>query len=181
MPMQEPTRKFLSSLRTNPSIRSEIKAPFGKTLLYAGSGKWQQIKWIKDFDQQRIEWLSDFDTAVREKKILPEILVDVKTPGQPFPNLLAWAEDLDKLIPKKENGWFAWRSLSGLFAANAKGPVSFLVGSGISKAEKVFAATEVAVLARNPNVDPITKDALAYYQRCIQTKTADINFGFIHG
>ena len=71
--------------------------------------------------------------------------------------------------------------MSGIFAANAVGPVSFYVGSGINKKDKVFAATEIPVLLRNPNVDALTKDVLAYYQRCVQNKQQGINFGFISG
>jgi hypothetical protein len=44
---------------------------------------------------------------------------------------------------------------------------------------KVFASTEVRALMKNPNVDPVAKDLLAYYERCVATKAADINVGFI--
>ena len=59
------------------------------------------------------------------------------------------------------------------------GPCRFRIGSGVHAAQKVFAATEASVLSRNPNVDPTTKDLIAYFQRCIQSKQADINLGFI--
>ncbi len=71
--------------------------------------------------------------------------------------------------------------LSGLFAANAEGAVSFWVGSKVTKTDKVFAATEVAVLSRNPRIDATTRDLLAYFQRCIQSKQPNINLGFIAG
>ena len=74
-------------------------------------------------------------------------------------------------------------SLSGIFASNAIGAVSFQVGSEVSQ-KKVFAMTEVSVLARNPRVDPLTKELLAYFQRCIHTRQTDIiniNVGFIAG
>ena len=45
--------------------------------------------------------------------------------------------------------------------------------------QNVFAATEIDVLLRNPHVDATTKDLLAYFKRCIQSKQADINLGFI--
>jgi len=45
------------------------------------------------------------------------------------PNLLAWAQDLDHLERWRENGFIAWRALSGVFAANEVRAVSFSVGS----------------------------------------------------
>jgi len=71
--------------------------------------------------------------------------------------------------------------LSGIYASKAIGSVSFYIGSGVSKSNKVFAATEIPVLLRNPHVDPVTKDILSYYQRCIQSGQTAINFGFIGG
>lgn len=95
--------------------------------------------------------------------------------------MLAWAKSLDALVPWKDNGFIAWRALSGIFAANAVGAVSFNIGSGITTEDKVFAATEVPVLARNPNVDPMTKDILAYYQRCIRDGRSNMNFAYYAG
>jgi hypothetical protein len=43
----------------------------------------------------------------------------------------------------------------------------------------VFAATEVPVLLRNPNVDSVTKDLLAYFQRCIKSRQPHVDLGFI--
>ena len=68
---------------------------------------------------------------------------------------------------------------SPFFAANAVGAVSFCIGSRVRPEEKVFAATEIPVLLRNPNVDVLTKDVLAYYLRCMQTHQADMNMGLI--
>src|SRR3712207_8875694 len=50
--------------------------------------------------------------------------------------------------------------------------------SGVTK-EKVLASTEIGVLARNPNVDPVSLEAIRYIQDCIRMKRADINFGFL--
>jgi hypothetical protein len=72
-----------------------------------------------------------------------------------------------------------WRALSGIFAANAEGAVSFQIGSGVTPQRKVFAANEVAVLARNSKVDATTSDLVAYYQRCIASGQPDINTGFM--
>ena len=57
--------------------------------------------------------------------------------------------------------------------------MSFQIGSGITVDQKVFAATEASVLSRNPNVDETTKDLLAYFQRCIQSKNPNINIGLM--
>ena len=69
--------------------------------------------------------------------------------------------------------------ISGIFAANAIGAVSFQIGSDVGRANKVFAATELNVLQRNPNVDARTKDLLAYYQRRIRHDPSAVDFGFI--
>jgi len=109
------------------------------------------------------------------------VLARIQVRGAPHSNLLAWAQALDTQQPWAENGFIAWRALSGIFAANAVGAVSFAIGSPVSAANKVFAATEVSVLARNPNVDATTRDLVAYFQRCIQTRQDHINVGFIAG
>jgi hypothetical protein len=44
---------------------------------------------------------------------------------------------------------------------------------------KVFAATELPVLLRNRAVDPLTRDLLAYYDRCLKSGQSGINTGFI--
>ena len=71
-----------------------------------------------------------------------------------------------------------WRALSGIFAANATGKVSFWIGGGVNES-KVFVVTELKVLLRNPHVDPVVKDLLEYYLRCVQNKNPDMNVGFI--
>ncbi len=58
------------------------------------------------------------------------------------------------------------------------------IGSGVQRRQpdednKVFAATEIAVLARNPNIDPTARDVLAYYQRCLLQGQTNMNFGYI--
>jgi hypothetical protein len=173
MPLQQPTKDFLRYLQQNPSVRAQIRAAPGKTLLYAGGffkPVWQEIAAQKRSSRQ-----------LADKELLPDVLARIKTPGSVHPTLLAWAQDLDRLEPLRENGFIAWRALSGIFAANAVGAVSFCVGSPVTKETKVFAATEVAVLARNPNVDANTRDLVAYFQRCVQSGQPDINAGFIAG
>lgn len=173
MPMATRTRALLRYLHDNAATQAAIAAPPDKALLYAGNffgPVWQEIEALRRTSPQ-----------VAEKVLLPDVLARVQLPGQAFPNLLAWAKDIDNLMPWKENGFIVWRALSGIFAANAVGVVSFYIGSGVTRDEKVFAATELAVLSRNPNIDSMTRDMLSYYQRCVQTKQADINVGFVGG
>mgnify|MGYP001793073701 CR=1 FL=1 len=115
------------------------------------------------------------------KKMLPEVLSGIRLAGAPYPNLLDWAMALDAFPPWKENGVTVWRALSGIFAANAVGTVSICIGSGIKKADKVLAATELPVLLRNQTVDLVTKDILQYYQRCLQQGQSTIDFGYMAG
>jgi hypothetical protein len=176
--LQPPTREFLRFLHDNPSIRNRIRAAPDKTLLYAG--KFFEAAWVEICDLKRK--MPQF----ADKEILPDVLGRIPVVGRPSSNLLEWVISLEKLVPWEKNAFIAWRALSGLYAANAAGAVSFYIGSGISK-DKIFAANEVAVLSRNPNIDALTKEVLAYYQDILRTKQvdlgtiADINFGFIRG
>lgn len=171
MSLLPPTKQFLAFLRANPAIRARIAAPANATLLYAGNffgPMWREVERLK---------LTNPEVAA--KHVLPEVLARIQTPGQPQPTLLAWAKALDSLVPWQENGFIIWRALSGIFASNAVGMVSFAIGSDIHASQKVFAATELPVLLRNPQVAPLTKDVLAYYQRCAQQGQQAVNFGFI--
>jgi hypothetical protein len=109
---------------------------------------------------------------------LPEVLATIAMPGQPYSNLLVWAKALDNLQPWRENGFIAWRALSGIYASNAVGAVSFQVGSGIDKT-KVLAATEIPVLLRNASIDPLTRNIVEYYQRCIRLGQPAVNLGLM--
>jgi hypothetical protein len=173
MPLLQPTKAFLSFLQKNPAVRARIQAAPNSTLLYAGN--FFKPVWME------LEQLKRTNRDVASKTLLPEVLATIATPGQAYPTLLAWAKALDTQAPWKENGFIAWRALSGIFASNASGTVSFYIGSNITKAEKVFAATELPVLLRNPNVDAVTKDVLAYYERCIKSGETALNFGFLGG
>ncbi len=173
MALQQPVKEFLRFLQQNPDLRMRIAAPPGCTLLYAGEffrPVWQELAQLRALHPE-----------LAAKRLLPDVLAQIATPGQAAPNLLAWAKSLDHLAPWSENGFVAWRALSGIYASNAVGAVSFYVGSGISRASKVFAATEVPVLLRNANVDAVTKDLLGYYQRCVQSGQSAVNLGFIAG
>ena len=171
MTLQAPTKDFLSFLRLHPEIRNQIRAAPGRTLLYAGSFFKPMWKEIADYKRAHPE--------VADKQMLPDVLTRITAPGTGYFSLLAYVQDVERQVPWQPDGFTTWRALSGIFAANATGPVSFQIGSGVHAAQKVFAATEASVLSRNPNVDPTTKDLIAYFQRCIQSKHADINLGFI--
>ena len=167
------TKALLVFLRKNPSVRAQISALPGATILYAGQliqPAWKEIEEMRKSMPQ-----------LETKKTLPDVLGSIRLPGQPFDNLLLWAKSLDSLSPWEHNGFIGWRALSGIFASNAAGAVSFVVGSGVFRATKVFAATEISVLARNPKVDEITRDLLAYYQNCIAAKRSDLCVSYIAG
>jgi len=169
MPLKPETKDFLVFLQKNPAIRSQIRAAPGKTLLYAGrffKPMWQEIEDLKRANPQL--W---------DKQTLPDVLSRIAVPG--FANLLLWVKHLESRVPWTPDGFTLWRALSGIFAANAVGAVSFQVGSGVKADEKVFAATEIYVLARNPNIDATTRDLLEYYLRCVKNKNADLNIGFM--
>lgn len=171
MGFQPATKQFLSFLQKHPEIRHQIRAAPGRTLLYAGSFFKPIWKEIADYKRAHPE--------VADKQMLPDVLGRIPLPGTRYVSLLAYVEDLEHQVPWQPDGFTVWRALSGIFASNATGAVSFQIGSGVEAGTKVFAATEASVLARNPNVDGTTKDLLAYFQRCIQTKQANINLGFI--
>ena len=173
MPLLNQTKELLVYLQKNPAVRARIGARTDATMLYAGEfirPMWQEMHHLKLTNP-----------AAASKQLLPDVLAGIQTPGQQHPTLLAWAKALDSLLPWKENGFIAWRALSGIYASNARGSVSFAIGSKVTRSEKVFAATELSVLLRNPNLDANTRDILAYYQRCIQNGVENVNFGFVGG
>jgi hypothetical protein len=171
MVLQPPTQELLSYLQSHPEIRRQIRAAPDKTLVYAGyffKPMWKEIADLK----HRYPEVADKDT-------LPDVLKRIPVPGTSHSNLLAYVQDVEQKVPWKPDGFTLWKELSALYASGAKGAVSFQIGSGVSPSAKVFAATEVDALLSNPDVDPTTKDMLAYYQRCIQMGQTDINVGFI--
>lgn len=170
MPLQQATKDLLGYLRKHPRVRSSIRAGRDRTLLYAGSffaPIWQEI------NRQKLR-----DARLADLQTLPDLLERVQVPDSPHAHLLAWAQALDAQQPWADNGFIVWRALSGIFAANAVGAVSFAVGSSVTARTKVFAATEMSVLARNPNVDANTHELVAYFQRCIRSGQSQINLGF---
>jgi len=172
MPLMPTAREFLTFLQQNPEVRARIAAPPDATLLYAGDffkPVWKELEALK----RQNPWIAS-------KKMLPDVLAAIPISGRPHENLLAWAESPGIVEPWKDNGFIVWRALSGIYASNARGAVSFCVGSDVTKS-KVFAVTEVAVLARNPHIAPLTRDMLAYYQRCIRSGHTNVNVGYLAG
>lgn len=112
-------------------------------------------------------------------EILPEALARVPMPTPPHASLQAYVDTVVAQVPRNPDHFTLWRALSGIFAHNAIGRVSCYIGSKVDPTTKVFAATEVSVLLRNPNIDETTRDLLAYYQRCIRRGETGINVGFL--
>jgi hypothetical protein len=173
MALQPQTRELFVFLRRNRAVRDRIAAGPHATIIY--SGQILKPAW-KEVADMKLRY-----PALSGRKTLPEVLQSISLVGHPFPNLLEWAKSLDSMLPWRENGFLVWRALSGIFASNAVGAVSFVVGFGITHVDKVFAVTEVPVLLRNPRVDATTRNLLEYYQRCIAERRADIGVGFIPG
>jgi len=172
MTMQQPVRDLLIFLQKHPAVRLRIRAAPNRTLLYAGT--FFRPMWKTTDDANRS------CPSGAAKETLPDVLARISLEGQVSPTLLAWVKELDILEPWDQNGFIVWRALSGIFASNAVGAVSFSVGSGVDRS-KVFAATELAVLLRNPRIDGVTRDVLAYYQRCLLSKNPGMNFGVVIG
>lgn len=173
MRLHSDIKELLKFLQKNPVIRNKISAKPNKTLLYAGNTFGAPV-WMRIKEDHRNYGLS------YGKTILPDALENIYLTGKPYKNLLEWANKLDEIKPWDKNGYIIWRALSGIFASNAIGAVSFMIWGGVLKSElKVFATTEVSVLNRNPLIDNVTKDILQYYLRCVENNQSDINFSII--
>ena len=176
--LHEQTKQFLSYLRRTPLARARICAPKDGTLLYSGKmmcNAWQEIAQLKERGE-----LPGLYT-------LPDVLASISVPETGHTSLLRYTEATCKIVPWEDDGFIIWRALSGIFASQARGRVSFYIGSGISSdnsdvaRRKVFAVTELPVLARNPHIDTLTRDVLGYYQRCVENRNHAMSFSFIGG
>lgn len=182
MALLPPAQAFLRYLHANPQVRGRIRAGTDRTLLYSGfihaptalAGVMAKPMW------KELQDLKASLDNLQDKDILTDVLVTVPAPGTPHATLLAYVQTVEAALPPGSKDVFEiWKALSGIFAANAVGKVSFLIGHGVDPGEKVFAATEIAILLRNPNVDPATKDMLAYYDRCIKQGSFDIGVSLV--
>lgn len=176
--LQAETKQFLRYLQNHPELRTRICAPENRTLLYAGKlirNAWQELVAAKG----RPEFA--------ELCILPEVLSSVPAPNSGHDSLHTYVQAVCAKVPWEDDGFTLWRALSGIFASQAKGRVSFYIGDSISgdmenvENRRVFAVTELPVLDRNPNLDALTRDVLAYYMRCLKNKNQAMNFSFIGG
>ena len=172
MSIQPPTKALLAYIQSHPEIRYAIRAPPDQTVVYCGCTI--EPSW-KEFERMRLTL-----PQLAGRRLLPEILRDVATPGQPFPNLFEWVDSLTPLLPERLNSHLAWRVLSGIMCANAMGKVSFLIGGSVTPT-KVFAATEVWALSANTKLHQDTRELLEYYKSCILSGQTSIHFGFIAG
>lgn len=170
MVLRPETIEFLQFLRLNPQIRDQIRARPGKTVVYAGKFILPAWREINAFREDHPEYA--------DKQTLPEVLANISLVNHTHNNMLDYLNYVEDNVPWKPDGFIAWRAVSGIFAKNAVGSVSFCVGEGITKEEKVFAATELQVLLRNSNVDDLTKDVLQYYMRCLSNENDALNFSF---
>jgi hypothetical protein len=183
MALRPETIAFLRYLQANALLRAKIRAETDCTLLYCGYIPWtgalgnvvEKGMWkdIKDFKKKHPEY--------NHLETLTEVLGRVAASGTGHPSLLKHVEHIVGApgFPERPDALILWKALSGIFASNAIGKVSFAIGAGVIPTEKVFASTEVAVLLRNPLVDPISKDMLEYYLRCIESGQTSINVSFI--
>lgn len=170
------TLAFVRYLNRNRTVSSQIHAARDKTLIYAGdygSGVGSRSMWRDIALQKRT------NPELRDKEMLSDVLARIHAPGTSFANLLEYIYGIESRVPRRPDAFKIWRIVSGIFAANATGKVSFQIGAGVTANEKVFASTEIRALMKNPNIDPVAKDLLAYYERCVASKQADINVGFI--
>jgi hypothetical protein len=173
MPLRQETKDFLKYLRENPGVRSQIAAPPDKSLVYAG--RFIRAMW------RDLEAMRSADPATHDFVLLPDLLKKLPPPGGTVigtPNMYEHlVRVLDPLTPWEHNGFIAWRAVSGIYASQAKGKVRFYIGSGVNR-QKVFAVTEVFVLARNADVtDPASQEMIGYLLDCVRRGQVDINVG----
>ncbi|WP_293802187.1 hypothetical protein [uncultured Bosea sp.] len=167
-PFKQDTKDFLAFLQQNKPIRDRIAAEPNKTLLYAG-------RFFKPIWRELEELKATYPAG--SFTILPDVLERIAISGS-HGTLKRYVQAIEAKVPWMPDGFTIWRALSGIYASNARGKVFFSVGSGVDRG-KVLAATEIAVLSRNPHLDPQTRDIVAWLQKCIATRTTDINFGLM--
>jgi hypothetical protein len=169
--MLQQTKDFLRYLAAHPGLRRQIAAPPDKSLVYAGQvirAAWKELAQMK----QREPALADF-------VLLPDVLKTLPAPHGSSLNsvtMLDHMSDLDQLEPWLENGFIAWRAVSGIYASQAIGRVRFYIGSCIKRDTNVFAATEVWVLLRNKKIDPLSREVVEYLVECVRSKRENIGF-----
>jgi hypothetical protein len=185
-PLHSATMEFLRFLNGNPNVRRQIRALPGKTLLYAGDlPNHFATLWLAALPVasrptsartrggvvmngvwNRLETPADREPQLHDKQTLPQVLERIVLPATPHGTLLEYARYVHRRVPPMPDQSILWRALSGIFASNAVGGVSFYLGADVT-ATKVFATTEIPVLLRNAKIDGLTREMLAYYRLCI--------------
>lgn len=174
MALHPATTDFLRFLHDNPAVRAQIRADHDRTLLYAG---WNPNTiggrlGYEEYEKRVYHEILDRERAhpeLHDKSILTDVLKRVPAAGTPHTNLLDYANDVERQVrPSDKDLDVLWRCLSGIFASNASGAVSFYLGTRVEAGQYVLTTTEIPVLLRNPRVDQTTKDLLAYYDRCMK-------------
>jgi hypothetical protein len=166
--LQPGTRALLSILHAHPSLRWQIRGVPNATLLFTAS--FFRPVWREIADLKRT------NPAVKSKDTLLDVLGRLPVPGTSYSSLLAFVQDVDH--PWQPDGFTVWRALSGILASNADGKVFYQIGAGIEPS-KIYAAAELSGVLRDPNVDAVTKDLLAYLQRCVQSRQPGVNLEFL--
>ena len=175
MPLLPETKSFLTYLQQRKDVRALITAGSDKTLLYAGHDGFGPA-WRKILDFQRKQ-----PGAV---ETLHDVLARLPAPPPHHGTLQSYAEALaqkEKAANGPRSERVVWRTLSGIFASNAKGKVWFYVGFNVDPDTKIFALTEIAVLKRNTGISPESRDMLAYFERCVRTRNSEIGAGYLPG
>ena len=127
---------------------------------------------------QEISDLKRTNPQTKDKETLPDVLSRISVPGKPFPNLLLYVQIWSGESPGSPMG----SPYGGLYLESLQPTQCVPFHSRLAPASrqmKVFAATEVYVLARNPNLDAATRGLLDYYLRCAKSGKVDLNIGFI--
>jgi hypothetical protein len=184
--MHPELKAFFDFLAANPAVWKAIKAFPGKTLLYTGDlpnefatklhavlppSLRPSVKLSGDVVMDGV-WTKlgqpvEREEQLRDKEILPQVLGRVALPPQaPYRTLGEWVRHLSDRLPAPAQDAL-WRGLSRIFASNAEGAVSFLMGFDVGKT-KVFVDTELPALLANPSVDITTRNMLLYYQECVR-------------
>lgn len=180
-PLAAPTKAFLNYLQKHPELRQRIRALPNRSVAYAGNFP-DGAAWIRLLRMQ----LSD--PRANDFQMLPDVLRLIpcppdlyKTIGLVTPpgvrTLLDYVQFLTgdgpypAQVPWNDDGFIAWRALSGIFMSNATGRLRLMVGETSAPQTKVFFKTEIFVLDRNPNIDVFAQGAVDTLRGQLQAGT----------
>jgi hypothetical protein len=172
MSLEAETQEILDYLRANESVRSLIKAARNNTLLYSG-GFFESIFKELEMDKRKNANLATLQTLSDVLELVPA------PPRYADRTLKRYVEGLLMRVPERPDGFAIWSALSTIFAGNAEGRVYFSVGSGVGRADKIFATGEIEALLNNPRIDDVTRELVHYFYDQIQKGEFDINVGLV--